>query len=672
MKLPRFPVRVDQNDTNSLPPYSDKAILPPNILEQVINCFENEKLPHPLIFKIHENQSTSNLYISVKEFTSPLSNLVILPSHILHQISSDEITLELISDIPKAKSLNLQPKHNYNILNWKYFLEYTLTKFYTVITTGETLIIQNDQLRYELDIVEIDGSTEVKTVGIIDADILLDIPSNEVSPTDLIDISSPYKSQIEIESFKSPNFNPKLYKVDLTKFSTVVIEMELGQDDVLKCDLIASLDKFLTIENFYYSTMDDFEIQKLITHHNFTNKKVIISRNDEILNKISDVEDNDEYDKWLYIIAFSWDGSATGKLIIREEDSQNSMDLNEDISHKTKCSNCLKYISSDKFYLHESFCIRNNVKCVKCDSVFLRDIPVTHWHCPLCEVYTNLEVSKFKHNKLFHETSYQCICKQKFENHLKMSIHKSSVCPNKLHTCRFCHLVLPQGEATYLDKFENLTNHENQCGNRTTECYKCQKIIRLKDLKKHLAVHDLDKQQFNQDLEFSTRKCLNENCINELSSENRNNLDLCGMCYGPLYNQNHDPTHIKLQQRIERKYMLQLTKGCGNDWCNNKYCIANDVEVKQKTFKEKLELLKTAMMNISSPVLPANKGKPSTGNKFWFCVGESVLIKKMIFDIIKYDKEYSSEVVLKAVNEARNEKDARSWLQEHGVKVSVR
>lgn len=699
MTLPTFRVRVEENVINPLPPYSDKAILPENILQEIIDIIPNNKLPHPLIFRIYDDDddetdgkdggdsvgagynigNNDEIYISVKEFSSPQHDLIILPNCIRKKLKLNNVRLELVESLPKPVSLNLQPKHNYNILNWKYFLEYTLTKFYTTLTTGDTLIIENENLRYELDIVEIDGSKSKKTVCIIDSDIVLDIPSNEITSLKTEEIFLNQQLLIDIPSFKL-FFNPTVYKIDLNKLDLPVFKLKLSLDNIIASDLIIGFDKFLNFENFTYSTMNELYQTQLDQ-----GIKTITINRDEVgyYNKVDQSDDgnggddDDEIDdKWLYVIAFSWDDNMTGKLTVEPNNTLLSKMTHEsdqtisEVENGLKCSNCLKFISPNQFQLHEAFCKRNNIKCSKCDTVFLHEIPSTHWHCPTCLFWTNLELGKFKHNKLFHESKYSCICGANFDNHFDLANHKSSICPNKLHICRFCHMIVPQGQSTYIDKFENLSNHENQCGNKTTGCYKCNKIFRLKDIKKHLMLHDLETRQFNQNLQINFQKCHNENCINELSS-NANDLSLCELCYGPLYIQDYDPSNLKLQQRIERKYMLQLTKGCGNDWCNNEYCLTNSSTLKMRTFKEKLQILNQSLfLNIKFPSLPINKSKQvSSINKFWFCVNESVLKRKVIYELIACEKEYPSEIILKAVNNFTDELGARTWLNNNGVKV---
>ena len=111
------------NHSNNVRPYSDKAILPANILSEIIN--DEIELPHPLIFKI-TNQSDPFVYtyIGVKEFTSEPGE-VILPSFVNAKLQNPtDVSLELERNIPKAISLCIKPKLFYaNVKNWKFFLE---------------------------------------------------------------------------------------------------------------------------------------------------------------------------------------------------------------------------------------------------------------------------------------------------------------------------------------------------------------------------------------------------------------------------------------------------------------------------------------------------------------------------------------------------------------------
>ncbi|KAK6454311.1 ubiquitin fusion degradation protein [Scheffersomyces xylosifermentans] len=713
MQVAEFRLKVSR-EVVSLPSYSDKAILPSSVLSQIVDVIPESDLPHPLIFKITNNESLESTYIGVKEFSSPEENTVILPNCIFTKLNEPEtVSIRLVRTMAKAMALKVKPLQLYsNITNWKFFLENKLTKFYTTLTNKEHLVIEDDNLRYELFIDEInDEAHKTITACIVDTDVILDVvPLNDkLASEQLLEFNSnPHNNIVEIEdslllenvsSFLNPKFVPRIYKIDLTKYDKE-IQINLqnldftsnNYDTVFNVDLIAGLDKLTTLENFKYTTMgQDFKIQNNLDHGISTDgaKSFTVDlRDDEIVNKLNRakevaIEGGEEPEKYLYLIPFTWDSDAKLKISITT-DITSVHDIEDEIEMipegYTRCSNCLKSISSNKLVLHESFCLRNNVRCTQCNSVFLKSIPQSHWHCDQGDnFYTDSNLLKFKHIRLYHTNQAykcnQCGSPTVYDSFLDLvTKHKATDCPQKLHQCRFCHLIVPQGEYTYQDRFENLTNHENSCGNKTVECYKCNKIFRTKDFQKHLKMHDLDKIQFNQWNKTTFRKCSNENCINLLKND-LNDLGLCDLCYGPLYIAQNDPTNIKLQSRIERKYMMQLTKGCGNSWCNNQYCLSsNNVssEIKGKPFKELIAFLNGYLFKqIARPSLPINKSYSNggQGNSVWFCVNESISTRKILLDLIRAEGEYDEEIIYKAVNERTNEEGIRSWLGENAVKV---
>ncbi|ABN67917.2 ubiquitin fusion degradation protein [Scheffersomyces stipitis CBS 6054] len=717
MYIPPFQLRV-LPATSQLPSYSDKAILPASVLSRIVDIIPESELPHPLIFKITSSESLGSCYIGVREFSAPEDETVVLPDWIFTKLLEPEsvtVELQLKSSISKATSLKLKPLQLYsNITNWKYFLENKLTQYYTTLTSKETLVIEDDNLRYELYIEEINGEAHKPvTASIIDTDIVLDVvPLNDklASEQQLEFNSNPHNNIVEIESvveatvhsFLSPKFKPTIYKIDLSKYdSELFIKLDnlafasSNFDAIFNVDVIAGLDKFVSLENFKYTTMDeDFLLQNRFQHGNTSKATKVIRvdlKDDDILNKLQRAKDEsvdgiDDLEKFLYLIPFSWDEEAEVTLTISTCISDILEDNNADIvdtevpEGHSRCPNCLKLISSNKLVLHESFCLRNNVKCTKCDMVFLKEIPSSHWHCDVCvDFHSDSSLLKFKHTRLYHTNQAykcnQCSSTEEYGTFIELvTKHKATVCPSKLHQCRFCHLIVPQGQATYQDRFENLTNHENSCGNKTIECYKCNKVFRTKDFQKHLKMHDLDKIQFNEWNKTVFRKCSNVNCIKLLGTEAANDLDLCDLCYGPLYIAQHDPTHIKLQQRIERRYMMQLTKGCGNGWCRNPYCASSynaSAEIKGKPFKELIQLLNEFLFRqISTPSFPINKAHVVEGrNRLWFCVNESVSNKNVMLELISSEGEYDEEIIYKAVNEKNDEQSMRSWLHDNAIKV---
>jgi len=94
---------------SNLPRYSDRAILPPSVLSSIIDTYSESSLPHPLIFRAWHNNNSC--YIGVKEFSSNEGE-ILLPRIITDKIGAendDTVRVELVSNIPKGKSLTLKP-----------------------------------------------------------------------------------------------------------------------------------------------------------------------------------------------------------------------------------------------------------------------------------------------------------------------------------------------------------------------------------------------------------------------------------------------------------------------------------------------------------------------------------------------------------------------------------
>lgn len=643
-----------------LPENSDKVILPPEVLEATLEKY-GDNLPHPLIFKLIKEIT---VFVGVKQFSAP-HNTIILPKAIsnkLNVIEDAQVNIELATDIAKGTYLKLKPLQFYQeINNWRYYLESNLTNMYTVLNKGQTLRLNEYELLVE------DCNADV--ISIIDTDINLDIvPLNDIMANQQLNFNSDNAKivtlgDLNIEEILPFNAVPaiQVYKLDLMDLSFDISVSILTKGDICNVDLLLGFEKLLNLENFQYCTMDQ-DVDEF--------KRIIIP-----FTVIKDVQaqckydldlglDDDSISKYLYIVPFTWEHTSNISINISQHfDSPKLGDTSPDGMNKMKCPNCRKLIDPNSFTVHQAFCFRNNIRC-DCGKIISRQKPSNHWHCPICLSYSTIEsnIFKFKHNKFYHQT-FTCNCNPHivYKDYISfIKDHKSTTCPNKLHECKFCHLILPQGETTYIDKYQNLTNHENLCGNKTDECYKCGKIIKRKDMGKHLQLHTLEMKQSNKRFKESFNKCSNENCINLVNSPN--NLNLCDICYGPLYSSIIDEDNLKLQLRLERKYMLQLNKGCEYHNCQNQYCKRN------KQFNGIQEIIKfineDLLTQIGTPRLPINKSRKVSKNKFWFCVNETMNNKLLLWQGFQ---QYPPELVIQGLNEIRdiNKDTLQGWLIAH-------
>ncbi|CAD8086923.1 unnamed protein product [Paramecium sonneborni] len=117
-----------------------------------------------------------------------------------------------------------------------------------------------------------------------------------------------------------------------------------------------------------------------------------------------------------------------------------------------QCSNCRQPIAESKHMLHETYCLRNNIKCLKCGQFYDKNDPESH------------EEEYHKKEKCQH-------CSQEFEDLKK---HK---CIKKPKQCMHCDLSFP---------IDQIFQHENQCGSRTQKCEICNNYVMIKDYQNHL------------------------------------------------------------------------------------------------------------------------------------------------------------------------------------------
>ena len=676
---------------------SDKCILPQSILTAALES--HPSLPHPLVFRLHASEHS--ILVGVKEFTAPEGEILV-PQAVFDRLGDVTVHVEL-ADVPKATFLQLKPRHFYpHITNWKYYLESFVSKSYTVLTKKQKFGVYDAVAKMDVEL-QVEDANEVLVV-VVDTDIELDVvPLNDIMAAQQLAHNQNlsylenipevvWDAPIKLEPFNQVQI-PAIHRLDLRKLTAKSYIHLTTQEDIYNVDLLAGLDRFVTLENFSWCTMAQDPMGR---------KYIEIDKNsDSVANYM--LKHTDDTNCWVYVVPFAWEHASTVQLSISTDAPVHQAEqIQASNSSDIQCTNCLKYIDSSKFSLHEAFCRRHNVRC-SCSEVFPQSIPSTHWHCDLCEsgIHGNSSLFKIKHDKLFHGGPYvceQCEDDGSYDNFISLvQNHKASECGAKLHECIFCHVVVPQGVASYEEKFNNLTHHESQCGNKTVECFECGKVVKSKDMASHMKIHYLNKMQSAAE---EVGRCTNVNCVNifgqgPLNGANTvasNELGLCDGCFGSLYAQVHDPTHIKLQNRLERKYVMQLTKGCGNTWCENVECGNH----RKWDIRLALDHIKELLGDIVVPQLPINEKQKSQHNdngdnnskqsdintkhyessnqnmtpkhnRMWFCLNASVAARRVLYDKIMSEGIYTLNMILKALAGNSDETNVRGWLQTHSV-----
>lgn len=339
------------------------------------------------------------------------------------------------------------------------------------------------------------------------------------------------------------------------------------------------------------------------------------------------------------------------------------------------CKNCHQNIPKRTLPLHEAFCYRNNVLCPHCSNVYLKNSATwkSHWHCPQDDAYGSTPISKTKHDTVFHPSApIQCpACDFSAFNIPILAHHRTSTCPGKEILCQFCHLVVPQqgpDDPSFTDPevlLSGLTPHELADGARTTECHLCNKIVRLRDMKTHLRFHDRDRVARPK-----PRLCANGICgrtIRDLdwARAQKEQMGLCGDCFGPLYVTSYDPEGKALRRRVERRLLQQLMAGCGKSWCGNEPSCRTGT--KNNSGVDESMTAKDALLRVKPVIDELAKGGLVD---LKFCVDEARQKRRVIGEMLAGEGEYELEWCVKALEEEHTDLGkARDWLKDRAPRI---
>lgn len=668
-----------------------------------------QQLPHPLTFRIVNPRNGRVVYAGIREFSAeeneigmslflqdalglavgsvPASeNQILNGKDIIEDVPARKLPIITIhaKQLPKGTYVRLRPlEAGYDPEDWKSLLERYLRDNFTTLTNGEILSIpggRHQQFRFLVDKFEPDGDG----ICIVDTDLEVDIEAlNEEQARETLnrklakaqrapgtnDGSSPggkLPFGVETSGQVLPGEYVDYELKDWAKGQALEISLDAGFDD-------AELDLFVSPFSARQRSRPRDEEHVFGDFTERASKRLRLSPTnveledaDSIFISVHAYRD-DEVSRNENAPPIPFTLFATAASETRSEDPKGASVL---APGEVICKNCHQNIPKRTVALHEAFCYRNNVLCPHCSNVFLKHSETwkNHWHCPHDNFYGNTPSSKAKHDSIFHpKTSIQCPnCAFFAANIPDLAHHRTSVCPGKEILCQFCHLVVPQkgpDDPSFTDAevlLSGLTPHELADGARTTECHLCNKIVRLRDMKTHLRFHDHER--------IARRKpqlCRNPLCGRTIREQDRamvekEQLGLCGDCFGPLYVTSYDPEGKALRRRIERRLLQQLIAGCGKPWCGNtdacrtgkKNNTGMDGAV---TAKEALPLLRPVMDELATGATADLK----------FCVDEASQTRRVVAGMMANDGEYELEWCVKALEEEHTDMGkAKQWLKD--------
>lgn len=601
---------------------TDKVILPQSFLDGVLRQYENQELPFPLTFAIQS--TTHKTHVGVREFSAE-EGTVILPGVVLDNIackSGMPVSISLVN-LEKGSSVKLRPLTAQYDLNqdWKIALEGAFRSTYTTLTKDDVI-----RLRSGMKFL-VDDLKPNPAVCIVDTDLEVDLePLSEEQVMETVKASATIASTQAVplavnETHEGNLDGQALFCLELWDTNRpLYIDLDTSDPDT---DLVINPG----------TTRPTLRSNVWGNYNSRTTKTMEIQPSNAAIADIKTLQ-----------IALVGAKPARFILQIHQHKTQsNRVNLTAD---ETQCENCLAVVPIRSLFLHERHCKRNNTRCSYqgCDSIFTQGLETSHWHCKQCGEPG--EGSLDLHMSRFHELQ-ACECSNTFLNLPSLSHHRATTCPERQILCRFCHLLVPQGDPadlSYHDKSQGFTAHESACGSRTTSCDTCNHLVKLKDFPTHLQIHDAQRLS-----KSATRTCTNLNCVHQPGN---NPLQLCDECFGPLYSSQKDDDGTKLLSRMKRRYAGQLMTGCNRMYCQNRCCAtATGQNLSYRAAMDKIE------------------ERRDQGH--WFCVSESVQKRRVMAEVLENEGEYGIEWCCKAIDVSAGDVDrARSWLSREAVKKS--
>ncbi|CBX99998.1 hypothetical protein IAQ61_002789 [Plenodomus lingam] len=697
----------------------------------------HQQLPHPLTFRLVNPDNGRVVHAGIREFSAEEGEIVLssflrealgiepqptensrintpngLPDDDEHMGNGVEpsvtnghtrtnITVHAIQ-LPKGTFVKLRPlEAGYDPEDWKSLLEEHLRSNFTTLTNGEVLVVyggrapggKREEFRFLVDGFKPEGDG----ICVVDTDLEVDIEAlNEDQARETL-------QRIMAKRQRAPGTTEGSSAggtIDIFKAQ----EGQVREGEYVDYELpswhrsqgleisLEKLDEDDEIDLFVSPHSPHQQVRPRIDEHVFADMSS--QRSKRIRLQPTNAELDDAESVYISVHAYpSGEPSNTLKayrlqVSLFDPKSTAATDGNDSIEtthgpDEVQCKNCTQWVPKGSLFLHENFCLRNNILCPqRCGQVFQKRSPAfeAHWHCPHDTFTGNTPLSRQKHDTIYHTEQSCSSCPLIFPSIPTLAHHKTTVCPGKLILCRFCHLQVPQeGDPTEPPIPElllsGLTPHELADGGRTTECHLCNKIVRFRDMDTHLRHHDLERLS-----RPAPRLCRNVNCgrtqdgVNKMGDTRAgtrkgqgpgNEIGLCSVCFGPLYVSLHDPEGKALRRRIERRYLSQLLTGCGKAWCRNPYCRSGRKNLgegdKSIPTKEAMPLVK--------PFLDGMDGR-GYSTPLHFCVDERSQKYRTLADMLAAEQGiegkggYGLEWCVAALEAEGGDLDkARSWLK---------
>lgn len=654
----------------------------------------HQNLPHPLTFRLVNPENGRILYAGIREFSAEENRVGISPflrdalgfserSFRGGEDGKERLTIH-VQELSKGSFVKLRPlEAGYDPEDWKALLERYLRDNFTTLTHGEILTIPAGKDEYRFLVDELKPSNEA--VSLVDTDLEVDIEAlNEEQARETL------KRRLQ-RSQKAPG-----NKGESSAGRVVAIDHEIS-DQVLPGEYVdytlEEWDRSQDLEVELAGVDDEDDLDLFINpmsprhrarprqdEHMFADFSARPSKRIRIRHTNTALDNAEAL--WVSVRGCQAGGDRSGLLpyhlqitcpasAISSADAETSTDDVPPNPEDIRCKNCHQWVPQRTLFLHENFCLRNNILCPNCSNVFQKSSSAwkEHWHCPHDSAYGSGPSTHTKHDSVFHTAQVCRDCGYEAQNIPDLAHHRTSTCPAKLILCTFCHLLVPQQgpeDPSPSDPeviLSGLTPHELSDGARTTECHLCSKIVRLRDMSTHLKHHDLQRLS-----RAKPRICRNVNCgrcfdavtktgdiIRPRGSGSENELGICDTCFGPLYVSMYDPDGKALRRRVERRYLTQLLTGCGHPFCKNEYCRSG--RSNNRSLPQEGKIASKEAMGMIKPVM--ERLKDALGSTpVHFCTDEASQRRRVLAEMIATEGD--------AAFEDKKEKERGKGKEDHG------
>jgi hypothetical protein len=389
------------------PPQGDRILLPHSALEALMatagtinynDSAETENMP--LMFRLENKAAGKKVYAGVREFVGAEDHVGLTPylEEALGINSGKPAEIEVTARrVPKGTYIRLRPlEAGYNPDDWKPILERELRKHFTTLTNSTKIRIRGggkEEFDFLIDKIEPEG----EAICVVDTDLEVDIEAlDEEQARETLRIIAARSG--EMEGGSSSGGQMDIWKpVEGQAVAQSCVDYELPSWDRARPLAIEltnygdedGLDLFVSPRSSRHRALprEDEHVWADFSTKSNREKCILIQPDDPALQDceklficVSSYAPQDPSPKAREVIH---NFALRAQAAVSATEAGPEMENSESHADQKQCSNCKQWVPRASAFLHENFCLRNNIACKECGRVFKRGSEeyASHWHC---------------------------------------------------------------------------------------------------------------------------------------------------------------------------------------------------------------------------------------------------------------------------------------------------